>query len=180
MPESAALTLTLLLLTSPFAICIIQAAMTRFIRLLGLSISPQLLVLGIVLLGNIPMLWLAWRLVLQELAGGFLAGACGVTLVVLTYNALGFCYFSLLNLSETSLHVHILMDLLLSGPMAVDELASRYSVAALINARVDRMIALGQLRSLNGLFRVNSRGLLVVGRVIHVWRKLLRLPLSPS
>jgi len=180
MPNSAALTLTLLLLTSPLAICLIQAAVTRFIRLLGLSISPQLLVLGIVLIGNIPMLWLAWRLVFEELAGEFLAGACGVTLVVLTYNALGFCYFSLLNLSETSLHVHILMDLLLSGPTAADELTSRYSVAALINARIDRMIALGQLSGVNGFFLVESRGLLTVGRVIHVWRKLLRLPLSPA
>src|SRR5271168_2622573 len=163
MPDSPALTLTLLLLPSPLAICIVQAAVTRFLRLLGLSIAPQLLVLGIVLLGNIPILWLAWRLVLREFASEFLTSACGVALVLLTYNALGFCYFSLLNLSETSLHVHILMDLLLSGPMPSGQLTSRYSVGALINARVDRMIALGQLRGLNGRFLIHSRGLLTVG-----------------
>jgi hypothetical protein len=42
------------------------------------------------------------------------------------------------------------------------------------------MIALGQLRGQNGLFVVNNRGLLTVGRVLHIWRKLLKLPLSPT
>jgi hypothetical protein len=180
MRDSSALTLLLLLLASPLAVCMFQAVSTRLIRLLGLSIAPQLLVLGTVLLGSVPMVWLAWELVFTELAGDWPARACGVAFVVLTYNALGFCYFCLLNLSETSLHVHILMDLLLSGPMPADELAARYGISEMIHTRIERMIALGQLRGQGGLFVVNNPGLLAVGRVIHVWRKLLGLPLSPT
>jgi hypothetical protein len=180
MRDSSALTLLLLFLASPLAVCIVQAAFTRLIRLLGLSFAPQLMVLGAVLLGNVPMVWLTWKLIFAQLLGDWPAVASGVALVLLTYNALGFCYFSLLNLSETSLHVHILTDLLLSGPMPADELAARYGIREMIHARIERMIALGQLRGQGGLFVVNSRGLLAVGRVIQVWRKLLGLPLSPT
>ena len=178
MSSSAALALLLLSLSSPLAICLAHAILTRVIRLLGRLIAPQLVVLGTVLLGNIPVLWLGWILVLRDLRGDFWSMACGIVYLILTYNALGFCYFCLLNLSETSLHVHILMDVLLSGPIPAADLASRYGVGDMLNARVERMIALGQLRSQNELFVVNSRGLLLAGRVIHNWRRLLGLPLS--
>lgn len=172
--------LLLLLLASPLVISIVHAAMTRLLRLLGVSIAPQLVVLRTVALGNVLMVWLAWELVFGKLGAGFSAIASGFTLVVLTYNALGFCYFCLLNLSETSLHVHILMDLLLSGPIPAEQLSIRYGVSEMINTRVERMIALGQLQRQNGFFVVNSPGLLTVGRIIHGCRKILRLPLAPG
>jgi hypothetical protein len=180
MSDSSALTLLLLLLASPLAVCIIQAALARLIRMADFRVAPQLLVLTTILLGNVPMVWLTWKLVLRGLPGDWSAVACGVALVLLTYNALGFCYFNLLNLSETSLHVHILMDLLLSGPMPANELAVRYGVSEMMETRIKRMIALGQLRDQGGYFVVNNRGLLAVGRVIHFWRKVLSLPLSPT
>jgi hypothetical protein len=170
----------LVLLASPLAVCLIQAALTRLIRLLGVFLAPQVMVLGTVLLGNLPMVWLAWRLAFTPLAGDWPAIACGVVFVLLIYNALGFCYFNLLNLSETSLHVHILTDLLLSGSMPARELAARYGVDDMMETRIERMIQLGQLRAQGGSFIVNNRGLLRVGRVIHMWRKLLRLPLIPT
>jgi hypothetical protein len=179
MSDSAAFVLLLLLVASPLAICAIHAVLTRLFAILGRSVAPQIVALGTVLLGNIPMMWFAWRVVFREFAGDLAAIACGVALVACTYNALGFCYFCLLNLSETSLHVHILIELLLLGPVRPEELAMRYGVSDMMNARVERMIALGQIRSQNGLFVVNSRGLLRVGRIIHFWRKLLGLPLRP-
>jgi hypothetical protein len=179
MSDFAAFALLLLLLASPLAICIIHSVLTRLFAILGRSVAPQIVVFGTVLLGNIPMLWFAWKLVFREFAGDLAAIGCGVALVACTYNALGFCYFCLLNLSETSLHVHILMDLLLFGPVRADELAMRYGVRDMMNVRVERIIALGQVRNQNGLFIVNSRGLLTVGRIIHLWRKLLGLPLWP-
>ncbi len=180
MSASPAARLLLLLLASPLAVCLIQAALTRIIRLLGFSLAPQLMVLGIVLLGNVPLVWLAWKLAFTSLAGNWPAMACGVVLVLLTYNALGFLYFNLLNLSETSLHVHILMDLLLSGSMPAGELAARYGVDNMMETRIERMIQLGQLRAQGAFFVVNNRSLLHVGRVIHIWRKLLKLPLTPT
>jgi len=181
MRDSPALTLLFLLLVSPLAVCITNAVLTRLFRIIGRrSVAPQLVVIGTVLFGNLPMLWLAWKLALQQLAPDVQAVFSGVVLVVLTYNGLGFCYFCLLNLSETSLHVHILMDLLLSGSMQAEELAVRYGVSEMINTRIERMIALGQLRNQNGFFVVNNRGLLAIGLVVQMWRKLLRLPLSPT
>ncbi len=180
MSGSPAARLLLLLLASPLAVCLIQAFLTRLIRLFGLSLAPQLVVLGTVLFGNLPMVWLAWKLALIQLAGNWPGVACGVVFVLLTYNALGFCYFNLLNLSETSLHVHILTDLLLSGSIPARELAARYGVEGMIETRIERMIQLGQLRAQGASFVVHNRGLLRVGRVIHILRKLLKLPLTPT
>ena len=180
MRNSAALILLALLLGSTVLTCIVHAMLTRLMRILRRSVAPQLVVLGIVLLGNIPILQLTSNLVFPELNGGLFAEACCIMYVLLTYNALGFCYFCVLNVSETSLHVHILMDLLLSGHLRGDELSTRYNVSAMIHARVERMIELGQLRNQSGRFVVNNRGLLIVGRIIHVWRRVLNLPLTPD
>jgi hypothetical protein len=179
MSDSAAFALLFVLMASPLAICVSHAVLTRLFAAIGRSVAPQIVVLGTVILGNIPMMWFAWSVVFRKFAGDLVAIACGVALVSCTYNALGFCYFCLLNLSETSLHVHILMELLLFGPVRAEDLAIRYGVNDMMNARVERMIALGQIRSQNGLFVVNSRGLLSVGRIIHLWRRLLALPLRP-
>jgi len=178
---SAPLILLLLLLASPLAICLVQALFSRLFRLLGLRVAPQILVLGIVAIGNVAILWLAWKWVFAALTGDWLSIACGLILVLSTYQALSFCYFNLLNLSETSLHIHILMDLLVSGPVPAAELEARYGVKEMMQTRVERMIKLGQLRRSQGdRFVANNRTLLLIGRLIHLWRRVLKLPLSPD
>lgn len=176
---SAPLILLLLLLASPLGIFLLQAALSRMLRLLRLSVAPQLLALGIVGIGNIPIIWLAWKWVFAGLAGDWLSIACGLILVIGTYHGLSFCYFNLLNLSETSLHVHILMELLLSGSAPAIDLEARYGVKEMMEVRVERMITLGQLRHHGDRFVANNRTLLIVGRLIHFWRRVLKLPLSP-
>jgi len=178
MPEY--ITLAALLVIAPLGICFAHAVLTRLMGLFGQGrIAPQLVVLGTVLIGNVPMVWAAWKLVLERVCTGPAEIVAGILYVMLTYNAFGFCYFHVLNASETSLHVHIMMELL-KGNMPSDSLSKKYSAKDMITTRIERMIALGQLTEHDGHFVLHRGTLIIVGRVINFWRRILDLPLTPG
>jgi len=133
-----------------------------------------------VAIGNGPIIWASWVGALRGLDGSPWELACGIAYVVLTYNMLGFCYLSVLNASETSLHVHILMMLWREVRIASAQLTQKYSAQEMISVRVDRMISLGQLKKDGEHFVLASRALVLTGQVLNGWRRILGLPLSPG
>jgi hypothetical protein len=174
--------LLVLLIASPLGICTLHAIISRIIfRIRPNWGAPQIIALGTIFVGNLPILWLAWDLTLKRVCVGAIDSACGVVYVLLTYNALGFWYFNILNLSETSLHVHILMELLIEGTIPSKQLATRYSAKEMVNTRIERMIALGQLAEQGERYVLSGNDvLLTVGKMIHTWRRILGLPLQPE
>ena len=171
-----------LLLGALVGIYIANIIVSRMARHLRSKLpAPQILTLGVIFFGNIPILWLAWDLALSAICRSPMDCACGVVYVLLAYNSLGFWYFNILNLSETSLHVHILMELLVEGRIRSSDLLKRYSAQEMIDTRIDRMIALGQLTERKGRYVVTGNAtLLTVGKLIHYWRVILALPLRPQ
>jgi hypothetical protein len=127
----------------------------------------------------IPVVWVSWSMAFRYISESRLDVYCGIIYVLLTYGGFSFCYFNVLNASETSLHVHIMTELLIEGSISVEDLSRNYGAEDMIDTRIERMIALGQLSESGGYFVVNRRTLVVVGRVINNWRRILRLPLSP-
>jgi hypothetical protein len=159
----------------------LHAALSRAVRYFGhASAPPQTVALGAIVVGNIPVAYLAWHFALKNLAGNLPELLSGFVYVLLTYNACCFCYLNALNVTETSLHVNILMRLLVGGEMRPEELARIYGVKDMISARIDRMIALGQLEEKGGRYFLCNKSLIVVGRTINIWRRILGLPLSPG
>jgi hypothetical protein len=166
---------------APVGLFVLHAALSRIVRFCGYgSVAPQIVAVGAAGIGNIPVAYLAWTVVLKNIAGGPMEVLCGYTYVLLTYNACCYGYFNILNLSETSLHVNILMRLLVGGGTRPEELARIYGVDEMISSRIDRMIALGQLKEKDGRYILGNRTLVLVGGVINAWRRLLGLPLSPE
>src|SRR5215831_4295303 len=157
----AQMMLALVLLASPLGILTLHAILTRIVRSRGHSIAPQLLAVSSVLLGHVPVLWLAWRLALHNLCSNRADLFAGVIFVFLTYNALAFCYVCLFNVSETSLHVHIL-TIVFQHELPVGELAERYNAAEMIKTRIDRMISLGQLTEKDGYFVLTGNTVLLL------------------
>ncbi len=170
-----------LLVFSPVAIWIGHAALFRLIRHLGFqSVPPQMIALGTVAIGNGPIILASWLAALRRLDDSPWELVCGIAYVVLTYNMLGFCYLSVLNASETSLHVHILMMLWNEGRITSAQLTQKYSAQEMISVRVDRMISLGQLKKNKEHYVLASRALILVGRGLTAWRRVLGLPLNPG
>jgi hypothetical protein len=175
------LALAAIVVCAPIGLFLAHAAASRIARWFGHSaIAPQTVAALTVMVGNIPVAYVTWAAVLKHLEAGVIEVLCGLAYVLLTYNACAFCYLNALNVTETSLHVNILMRIFASGGMALDELTRIYGVRDMISARVHRMIALGQLTEKDGRYFLNNKSLVLVGRVINVWRVILGLPLSPE
>jgi hypothetical protein len=172
--------LALIVVSAPFCICLAHAAVSRAVRAFGVSVAPQLIVLSVVLIGNIPVAWAAWEWVLRDLARSPGEVICGLCYVLITYNGFGFCYFHVLNASETSLSVHIIMELLVEGEFAPDELERRYSATHMIATRIERMITLGQLKDKDGYFVSSNHTLVIAGKLMNMWRTALGLPVTPE
>jgi len=100
--------------------------------------------------------------------------------VLIAYNGFGFCYFHVLNASETSLSVHIIMELLVEGKFTSGELTRRYSATQMIATRIERMITLGQLREKDGYFVSSNSTLVIAGKLMNLCRTTLGMPLIPE
>jgi hypothetical protein len=148
---------------------LVHAVLARLLR--TVSVGPQAAALGGVGAGNVvcivPALLLA-------------AGPWGLVYVLLLYNSLAFCYFLISNTSETSLHVHMIMEILLAGEISRTELASRYSADHMIEARIGRMVAVGQLVERGGAYFSNGLAVVRLGAVYDLWRRILAMPRSPE
>jgi hypothetical protein len=169
------------LLAAPLGMCVIHAIVSRVARATGYgSLAPQVVVFTAVMLGNVPAVWLAWEFARKAGSGNAFDIVCAIAYVLLTYNGFGFCYFHFFNATETSLHVHIMMEILAAGSIPSEKLTRRYSAKEMIGVRIERMIALGQLQERDGYFVLNDRTLLLVGKIFDAWRRVLRMSLSPD
>ena len=101
-------------------------------------------------------------------------GALVYELVV--YAALAILYLDVVNIAETSLHVHIVLEIAWAGRVPVDALAARYGGSHMVDARLDRLMGLGQIGVDGERYVLRNRKLLVVARVLDAWRRLLGLP----
>jgi hypothetical protein len=172
-------TLAEVLFGSLLGLCVLHAIVSRIVRLLGYGETPpQTIALLTIMVSNIPVLYLAWDLVLKPLPAFDIL--CGAIYVLMTYNTCCFGYFWVLNVTETSLHVNILMRLYVEGRMPLLELAKRYSVKDIINARIDRMVAMGQLQERSGRYILADRSFLLIGRFFDTWRRVLGMPVRPA
>jgi len=174
------LRLALIVIAAPVCVCILHAAISRALRICGRSVVPQFIILALVAIGNIPVAWIAWQCVLKDLSGSPGDIICGLCYVLITYNGFGFCYFCVLNASETSLSVHIIMELLVEGEFAPGELTRRYSAKQMIATRIERMITLGQLKDRDGYFVTSNNTLLMASKLMNMWRTALGMPLTPE
>jgi hypothetical protein len=111
--------------------------------------------------------------------GGLFTRLCTFAYVMIVYGALGILYLDVVNIAETSLHMHLLLELAWSGSVPAVELFDRYSADRMIAARLERLTSIGQLRIENDRCFVADRSALRLARVLDLWRVVIRLPIGP-
>src|SRR5262249_21158975 len=99
----------------------------------------------------------AWFVVTLLAAGALLSGAgaagtvpvwslaAGAAYVVATYGALAILYVDAVNIAETSLHMHVLLEVMWSERPSLARLIDRYGAERMIAERLERLTALGQV-----------------------------------
>ena len=110
--------------------------------------------------------WLP-RLVLVFFAAG--AGA-----------AMAILYLDVVNIAETSLHMHMLLRVAWGETTFLPALIEQYSPEHMVEERLQRLTGLGQVRREGDGFFVRDHSVLRIAAGIDIWKRVLKLPTSPD
>ncbi len=174
------LALLLILILSPVGIFLLHITVHRLSLALKYKVSGHASALITIFIGNFPVLYLAWYFVLNYWTDTPLSVISGLLYTLIVYNVLGILYLDVLNVSETSLHMHILLEIVWNGKLSKVALKELYSPENMIEARIERLTSLGQIQFRDGRYYLGNRSILYLAKALHLWRAILGLPLKPN
>lgn len=161
----------LILAAAPLWIMALQAFLTR----IGFrSVSGQVAAMLACAAAALPVGAALWAVHLSALKGPGLWTSAFYAL--LTYALLAYSYFHLFNMGETARRVRILIELREHGNISVEELKLFYDAGAILDRRIERLAALGQVRLEDGRIVLSSRRLYLAAAVMNRWGRILGLP----
>lgn len=96
------------------------------------------------------------------------------TLAVLTYIALGWCYFHFVNLGIASLRIRVLEEIAeAGGTLPAAALRDRYDDRRLVETRLHRLVSGGHVVVRDGSYHRGSGWFLLVAKVFAALRRLI-------
>jgi hypothetical protein len=104
---------------------------------------------------------------------------CGFGYLAIVYAALSVLYIDVVNIAETSLHMHLLLELAWGGGAPMSDLLDRYNADRMVAARLERLVSIGQVRIADGRCSIANRSTLYLAGAIDAWRMVLGLPTAP-
>ena len=95
---------------------------------------------------------------------------------IMTYIALGYCYFHFINLGETARRIRIVRELRESdNGLSMDELLERYNASEIINVRLERMMRNKQIVLRDGRYYIGRPIMLYIAKVIVMMKLVPRV-----
>jgi hypothetical protein len=137
--------------------------------------SPQLLLVRLILVFNVPVLAAIWLIARHE-GRGAPETAYMLVFAFLVFNGVAYAYFHFFNMSETARRIRMLLQIRQAGAdgLRAQDLEHAYSPRDMIEARLDRLVKMRQLAmGPDGRYRVAGRLLLRAGRAMNLWRCLV-------
>jgi hypothetical protein len=169
--------LLLLLIVSPILMFVAHAIAYRVMGVAGARPTAHFSALVALLGSFVVVCGVGWRLGILD--GSRDVSLCAVAYLACVYGALGILYIDVVNIAETSLHMHLLLELAWSGGVPVVALLERYSADRMTAARLERLTSLGQIRTADGRCYIANRSTLYLAGCIDAWRVVLGLPTVP-
>jgi hypothetical protein len=157
------------------ALVIAHALASRYVASQRRSLSPQLALVRLTLVFNVPVLSGAWLIAWLE-GRTPLEMLYMLLFAFLVFNSVAYAYFHFFNMSETARRIRMLLQIRQAGAagLRVRELEREYSPQDMIEARLDRLVKMHQLAlDAGGRYRVSGRVLLWAGRIMAGWRHLV-------
>lgn len=101
------------------------------------------------------------------------AGAMAMYLLI--YFFLGFGFFNVVNANVGALRVRMLKEYFKQDPLPLSDatLGARYSVNDMLDARLERLLAGGQIAVVGGRFCSRPGGVAIMANIFHCLRRLL-------
>jgi hypothetical protein len=97
----------------------------------------------------------------------------------LMINAAAFCIWVVFAMTDTSMHIHTLTEFYRAKDLSKAELLARYNKDTIVQARIGRLLTLGQLRRQDGKLRIGGRTVLLGADMCKVFRFVLGIPVRP-
>ena len=112
-------------------------------------------------------IFFSFRLSLSDYLGFFLSH-------MVTYSALGYCYFHFLNLGETARRIRILREFYDSKEgLSYEQLLQHYNAKMMLEVRMQRLLDSHQIEFKQGRYYIRSPLVLVFSMIVVKMKKLL-------
>lgn len=93
---------------------------------------------------------------------------------LITYSALGYCYFHFINLGETARRIRILREIYDSGyGLTEREILARYNAKQIIDIRLSRLLNNAQVLYKNGRYYIGNPTMLFISKIIVGMKSVL-------
>lgn len=157
------------------ALIVTHALISRYAAVRLPASSPQILLVKLTLILNVPIMVATGWIARHEIRGQ-LETIYMLIFVLLVFNGLAYAYFHFFNMSETARRIRMLIQIHRAGPagLRVTELEREYSPQDMIDARLERLVKMDQLSlDSDNHYRVRGKLLLCAGRIMAGWRYLI-------
>jgi len=175
MTFQASVTLIAFFLILPFLYLLVHGILARSFLLMRLKVGAQANAFLIAILLNFAIVYF---LVYKELLLVVDPGTrfyC-YSFVLMTANAIWFvCFQIFVNISLTSIHMRLMLEALWNGQLFQQDFRKHYDENLMIEARLQRLHDLGQIRISDGVVHLKVPFLLWLTRPIFWWRQVLGL-----
>ena len=136
--------------------------------------SPQMLLLKVLLLMNIPLIiLLIFMPSLKDLDGKEIFATFFFSIT--TYNCLSYFYFHFFNLSETARRIHMLNEIYFrNNSLTVTNLKKIYSQEGMIYSRLNRLVDMNQIyKDENEKYHMKSFFFLNIAKTLKILRMFI-------
>jgi len=139
-----------------------QIIVTRYVKKLGLLKSVLLgFLVGLTIVFTIEI---AHNLMSHSIISELIAD---LALNIITYAALGYCYFHFVNLGETARRVRIVRELLDSKDgLSMSEILENYNASEIISVRLQRLLKNKQIIQRNDKYVIGKSIILYITKII--------------
>ncbi len=169
---NSSLSLIVALVFSPFILFFLHVCISRLALLVNGKISSAYSVALAIAMGFIVILgfsWVAYFRFSEPRQERFL----GLFYCAVVYGCFSYAYLHLFYMGETARRLHILYELKLHGCLTREQLTQHYGAQTMLEVRLDRLVAMGQLKREGDRYVVQKRFLCWASGILMAWSKLI-------
>lgn len=169
------LTLKLLIILSfsPVLALILHIIVSRIVTPIKPEASRQLLCLLSILLGNIPMVVVLWLAIAADLLNDTEGLVSTILYSLIVYNAFGYTYFHIFNMSETARRIRLLFEIRTAGTLTGEQINNLYGSSDMFEVRIERLLSMAQIEMKDGRYYLKGRFFFYVARIVAFWAGLI-------
>lgn len=160
---------------APAALFVAHVLVSRYAGRQPEKSSPQLLLVRLILIFNVPVTAVTWLIARHE-GRNTPETIYMLVFAFLVFNGVAYAYFHFFNMSETARRIRMLLQIRHAGAagLRVQDLERVYSAKDMVESRLDRLVKMGQLAlGADGRYRVAGHLLLWAGGIMTLWRRLV-------